>query len=272
MNIRTLHHMALPVSAVSGMLAGMLFYFGYGDFGQYVALFAALALVYGANLDRENRHRQWAFPIMSILFLLIVAGVLAWGRGEYVELLQKYDHLIRFIERWLNVTIPRDIVNALALINGLLLFLWGTLKLTLNGIVLFLNRILPSHSSSVSFGAYAFRPQRGWFLSPQWHFARHFLLAMTFLSLILLIASWQIFVGVMFSSWVPMLPAAMVVILGEISAYLGGHREAAGGVIFGGEDTNAKPWANYEKPWGDLRRVWTRQWLAAGNNAPWSAR
>lgn len=268
----TIHRLALPASAASGLVASLLFYFGYGDLAQYVALTAALALAYGANLDREKRHLQWVFPIMATLFLLIVAGVLAWGREEYLALLQKFDPLVQFIERWLNVRLPRDFIGALALINGLLLFLWGTIKLLLARGILLRDRFRPGNPLTAVSGAYAFRPQRGWFLVPEWHFARHFLVAMTCLSLIGLIACWQVFVGIASSSWVPMLPAAITVILGELAAYLGGHREVTGGIIFGGEDTNAKPWANYEKVWADLRRVWPQQWLAAGNRAPWGGR
>lgn len=266
------HRLALPAVAACGVVASLLFFFGYGDLAQYVALTAPLALIYGANLDRAMRHRQWAFPILATLFLLIVAGVLAWGRGEYLTLLQKFDPLVQLIERWLNVRLPRDVVGALALINGLLLFLWGTIKLLLARGLLLGDRFRPGNPSTAASGAYAFRPQRGWFLVPEWHFARHFLVAMTCLSLIGLIACWQVFVGVASSAWVPMLPAAMTIILGELAAYLGGQREVTGGIVFGGEDANAKPWANYEKVWADLRRVWPQQWLAAGNRAPWGRR
>lgn len=263
------HRFALPAAAACGVAATILFHFGYGDLGQYVALTASLALIYGANLDRTIRHRQWGFPILATLFFLVVAGVLAWGRGEYLALLQKFDPLVQLIERWLNVRVPRDIVGALPLINGLLLFAWGTIKLSLATGIRLRDRFSRSNPSRAVSFAYAFRPQRGWFLVPEWHFARHFMAAMTCLSMIVLIACWQVFVGVASSSWVPALPAALTVILGELAAYLGGQREVTGGVIFGGEDANAKPWANYEKVWADLRRVWPKQWLAAGNRAPW---
>jgi hypothetical protein len=266
------HRFALPAAAACGVAAAILFHFGYGNLAQYVALTASLALIYGANLDRTMRHRQRAFPILAPLFFLVVAGLLTWGRGEYFALLQKFDPLVQLIERWLNVRVPRDIVGALAMINGLLLFVWGTIKLSLANGIRLRDRFSPGNPSKALSGAYAFRPQRGWFLVPEWHFARHFLAAMTCLSLVELIACWQVFVGVASSAWVPVLPAALTVILGELAAYLGGRREVTGGIIFDGEDANAKPWANYEKVWVDLRRVWPQQWLAAGNRAPWGRR
>lgn len=273
-----LRRSSMLVFGVAMGLSLALFYSGDSGMAQYLMLLAAAALICAGNLGSRERHRQWLLPLLAIVAVIALAILAARIRGGYLALLQYLDYWIRLIESWLNVQFPRDIVGLLALLNGFLLFAWGGIKLFVAGIIR-VRDLLPLLSRSKrpdvasSFGAYAFSPLQGWYLQPQWYFARHLSIGLTLLSGLGFLACWLVFTGSMQATWVPILPAAMIVLFGEIAAYLGGEHDPAGDIRFGGEDVLASPWANYEAVWRDLRRsFWVRQWLAAGNRFLWGNR
>jgi len=273
----TLRRYSLPVAMVVAVIALPLFLFGYAGIAQYFMLGAGCILIYGGNFAVAERHRQWALPFLAIVITLLMAGGVAWARGEYLAFLQYFDSWIQPIENLLKVSFPRDIIGALPFFNILLLLFWGIFKLAVANAIRVREklpfRVVPKRQDVAAIsGAYAYRPQRGWFLQPQWHFVRHFSVALTLLSIVALIISWQVFAGTASSDWVPILPAAALVIFGELAAYLGGLHYDSGGIRFGGEDVISSPWGNYEKVWRDMRQVWPRQWLAAGNRALWGKR
>lgn len=273
-----LRRSSMLICVVAVGLSLVLFYSGDTDFAQYLMLLGATALIYAGNLTSKERYRQWLFPLLAIIVVIAFAILLARFRGGYLALLQYVDTGIRFIEFRLNIHIPHDIAGLLAVLNGFLLFAWGGIKFVVAGVIRVRDLIPMLRTSgrqdvASSFGAYAFSPRQGWHLQPQWYFARHFTIALATLAGLGFLVCWQVFTGALQATWVPILPAALVLLFGEVAAYLGGQHDLSGDIRFGGEDVVTSPWANYEAVWRDLRQtVWIRQWLAAGNRFLWGSR
>jgi hypothetical protein len=238
-------------------------------------LLAGCFFLYGGNLASKERHRQWGSVLLALLLSAVAIGLTIWLRRHFDLFLRDYAVLLSWLGALFHIPLPQNLTFALPWLNLGLLLVMGIAKLLLSGamrgIPLLLGVDAGKTLSTKSYGAYEYHAERGWVLIPRWMFVRHFNVALCSLSVLSLFVFWMALEAVWTSTWLPILPACLLLISGEIAAYLGGKSENEGEAELGGEDSESSVFANYEAVWQSMRKVWPESWLAAANREIWGS-
>lgn len=243
----------------------------------YLALMASAMLLHSGNLPIDLRQRQWPALLLALIFCLVVVTGYAWVARHVSAFLREFDWLLRPLgdllgirpALWAGGSVTPELLGVL---NIALLLCMAAFKLLAVSAMLGLSKVLGAQAGTQTvarYGAYDFQPQRGWRLLPEWVFARHFSLALMGLSLAGIVLFFMEIQGVWDAHWTPVFPAILLILSGELAAYLGGTPGGQGESSFTGSDAGASPFANYEEVWKSMRKVWPDGWLAAANKDIW---
>jgi hypothetical protein len=240
----------------------------------YLALLASALLLHAGSLPVDQRQRQWPALVIALVLCFVAVLGYAWVARHVSTFLHEFDWLLRPLGDLLGISPTGGSVTPelLGLLNIALMLCMAAFKLLAAGTMQGLSKVFGAEAgtqSAARYGAYDFQPQRGWRLLPEWVFARHFSLALTGFSLAGMVLFFMEIDNVWDASWIPVLPAALLILFGELAAYLGGIPGGQGESSFTGSDAGASPFANYEEVWKAMRKVWPDGWLAAANKDIW---
>lgn len=267
--------LSLLAALCSWLLCYLMDRWGYPEASPYFALLAACFFLYGGNLGSRERHRQWGYVLLALLLSAVAIGLVVWMRRHFDLFLRDYALLLSWLEASFQIPLPQSVSFALPWLNLGLLLAMGVAKLLLvgamRGIQLLLGVDAGKTLSTKSYGAYEYHADRGWVLIPRWMFVRHFSVALCCLSVLSLFVFWLALEDVWTSTWLPILPAVLLLISGEVAAYLGGKSDSEGEAELGGQDAETSVFANYEAVWKSMRKVWPESWLAAANRDIWGS-
>jgi len=214
---------------------------------------------------------------LNLPAVFLVCALFIWLifrlREDFSSVVSANASFLVEIAGFLGVSLPGEFGLALIWLNIGLMFCLGVAKFLLLGVMTGIRSILGEDAGQGSaasiYGAYEYRAGEGWVLISAWYFIRHFSVALCALSIVAVFFFWMAAEGFWSIEWLPVLPACLLLISGEVAAYLGGKAGKAGKVSIAGGNAQAESYANYEVVWKAMQKVWPDNWLAASNRDLW---